>query len=86
MPNIVSIVDSDGNTYTLAVPNPDGQAFYALDRQGNVIVVACYSKEAQRPQFTLAPAEPTADEIALREALEELEEYYNEDHRDADEN
>lgn len=54
--NTVSIVDSDGNTYTRTVPVHDGEAFYSVDKQGYVIIVARFKPPA--PEFVTAHEGP----------------------------
>lgn len=68
--NTISITDTGGNTYHLAVPVHDGDCHYAHDGQGYIIAVVRFKPPA--PQFTLAPANPTEDEKALDAALEEF--------------
>lgn len=77
MINIIKITDYDGNTYTKAVPNRDGEAYYSVLPDGRITVVAILSKDAQNPKFVLAPAEPTAAEKALRAELEDARESIN---------
>ena len=70
--NTVNIVDSDGNTYTRAVPVEGGEAFYSLDSNGDIIVVTRFKKAQMAPKFTLAPANPNEDEIAFKKALNKV--------------
>ena len=73
--NVVCVTDAKGNSYTQAVPCTDGEAFYSVLPDGRIILVALRSKEAQKPRFTLAPAEPSEDEKRLRETLDEYKNY-----------
>jgi flagellar biosynthesis/type III secretory pathway protein FliH len=70
MSNTITVVDADGNTYVLAEPVSCGVCSYSVTKTGEVLVVAKLSRDAQRPQFVLAPAVETEDVVQLKAALE----------------
>lgn len=71
-PDTVSITDSDGSVYVRGVPSESGKCWYTVDKNGDLIVVARFSREVQKPTFVIAPAEPSEDEKNFRKALDEF--------------
>jgi hypothetical protein len=72
IPNFVTVIDSNGDTFVQAVPVEGGSFVYSDLQDGTILIVG---RVKNLPiQFALAPAELTADERAFREALEEFSE------------